>query len=162
MPFSGLAPSNWKIFQQKSIGRHKIGFSFEFIIIFWIYLLDIIKNISTGIGFIILFCMALHKIYYYYESYNVYHDNHTIQAVCKKIFWLKQKKFKYFCTSEQKVLCAGVKQIFWIYFFHKGIRNKKFGKVKNVQVWVARRFFEQRAKHHRGKGVQRLPHGLEG
>ena len=31
--------------------------------------------------FIILFRMALHKIYYYYENYNIYYDNHTIQDV---------------------------------------------------------------------------------
>ena len=32
-----------------------------------------------------------------------------------------------------------------------------FGKVKNFQVWVAWRFFEYRAKNHRGGGVQRPP-----
>ena len=35
-----------------------------------------------------------------------------------------------------KVLWEGVKLNFEI-FFHRGIRNKKFCKVKNVQVWVA-------------------------
>ena len=39
-----------------------------------------------------------------------------------------------------------VKLKFWIFFFHGCIRNKKFCKAKNFQVWVPHDNFEYRAK----------------
>ena len=35
----------------------------------------------------------------------------------------------------------------FFFIIHKGICNKKFYKVKNLQVWVVRRFFYQRTKN---------------
>ena len=35
---------------------------------------------------------------------------------------------------------------------HRGIHKQKLGKVKKTEVWVVRRFFEERAKNRRGEG----------
>ena len=42
-----------------------------------------------------------------------------------------------FVLGAPKVLCAGVKLNCFNFFFHRGIHNKKLGKVKNFQVRVA-------------------------
>ena len=34
----------------------------------------------------------------------------------------------------------------FIFFFHRGIRKRMFGKVTNFYIWVALRFFEKMAK----------------
>ena len=54
-----------------------------------------------------------------------------------------------------KVLREGGKQFS---FFHMGIHNKKFWLVKNVQVWVAKRYFELSAKTTAGGGGGGVQH----
>ena len=51
----------------------------------------------------------------------------------------------------------GVGAKFFDFFFHRDIRNKKVCKVKNFQIWVASRYFEQKVKKRGGRGVLRPP-----
>ena len=59
--------------------------------------------------------------------------------IYRKIFFIEAKKIKYPCLKN--VLRVSKTMNLWI-FFHRGIRDKKFGKVKNFMVWVASRFLK--------------------
>ena len=56
--------------------------------------------------------------------------------VGKQIFFIIAKLSKLFLYWVSKSALRGDKTKFLDFFLHMGIRNKKFGKVKNFCVWV--------------------------
>ena len=87
--------------------------------------------------------------------------NNDIQKLFPVRFFLKEEKnLNYFCTGCPK---SAMRRVLTIFLerekIHRGIRNQKLGKVKKFQVWVVRRFFEQRAKNCRGDGFHHPPLG---
>ena len=56
---------------------------------------------------------------------------------CKKIFCLKQKNLNIICTVCPKSALRGGKTKFLEFYFHRDVRKKTLGKVKNFQEWIA-------------------------
>ena len=70
-------------------------------------------------------------------------------------FFIKAKKFKYFCNWCPKNALRVVKTKFVDFFFLRGIRTKKLEKIKKFPVGVLGRLFERREKNHSFEGFKR-------
>ena len=60
--------------------------------------------------------------------------------------------------SQNKSALRVVKLNLWIIFIHRGIRNKKFGKLKTFQVYVDLRFYKEGAKNHSHASALHIVH----
>ena len=105
-------------------------------------ILTLLQKWTPHTLFTLFWYPTLHMRNFHFSSFGfLWYLKIISPRVCKKIFWLKQKNLKYFCIGCLKSALRGGKTKF-VDFFHRSIRNKKLGKVKNFQVWVAWRLFE--------------------
>ena len=119
---------------------------------FWIFFFLILQKGTPVTLFILFWYPTLHmlnfhfspfqgvpKIYKYFLWYLIIIST----RVCKKIFLIKAKKQKnIFVLGVSKVLSEGENKIKKLKKFHRGISNKKLGKVINFKVGVVKRLNE--------------------